>query len=62
MILFSNHHCQSSLVSMRIIFREVASGNISYVSSILEWLRKHVLATGLDEGRGDSSLDFSTDH
>jgi hypothetical protein len=33
-----------------------ASGNISYVSSILEWLRMRVLATGLDEGRGESSL------
>ena len=39
-----------------------ASGNISYVSSILEWLRKLVLATRLDEGRGDFALDILRDH
>jgi len=34
----------------------VGADNIDYVSSILEWLRKRVLATGLDEGRGDFAL------
>lgn len=39
-------------------FGSYGADNISYVSSILEWLRKRVLATGLDEGRWDSALDF----
>jgi|JI10StandDraft_1071094.scaffolds.fasta_scaffold71861_5 hypothetical protein len=38
------------------------SDNIDYVSSILEWLRKRVLATGWDEGRGDSCLGILGDH
>lgn len=38
------------------------SDNISYVSSILEWLRMRVLATELDEGRGDSCLGFPANH
>ena len=40
----------------------VGADNIDYVSSILEWLRKGVLATGLDEGRGDFALDILRDH
>ena len=39
-----------------------ASGNISYVSSILKWLVKRVLATWWDEGRGDSALGNCRNH
>ena len=34
----------------------LVSDNISYVSSILDWLRESVLTSGLDEWLGDSSL------
>lgn len=40
----------------------VGADNISYVSSILEWLRKLVLATRLDEGRRDFALGIFGDH
>ncbi|MBA4050203.1 MAG: hypothetical protein C0508_01580 [Cyanobacteria bacterium PR.023] len=39
-----------------------ASENIDYVLLVLEWLRKGVLATWWDEGRGDSCLGFPANH
>lgn len=39
-----------------------ASGNIDYVLLVLKWLRMRVLATRLDEGRGDSALGIFGDH
>jgi hypothetical protein len=46
----------------RTVMDAITTDNIDYVSSILEWLRKRVLATGWDEGRGDSCLGILGDH